>query len=136
MSSIICCFFIDFYGITIIMNKTPIYNPSNANDNTTNQRRRFPRREQDICMVNVDGHPYPVLDWSQCGVLFEGDTRVYTKGQKVSLILRFKLNNAIEDIKIIGEVVRTNAKTVATQFTEIPETIQKSFEKVINSSVA
>jgi len=112
------------------------YNPSNANDNTTNQRRRFPRRDQDICMVNVDGHPYPVTDWSQCGVLFEGDTRAFAEGQKVNMILRFKVGNEIEDVKITGEIVRTNSKFVATTFDSVPETTLKSFAKIIQSSVA
>lgn len=113
-----------------------IYKASNANDNTTNQRRRFPRRKSDVCMVNVDGHPYPVVDWSQCGVLFEGDTRIFDAGQKVNMILRFKVGNEIEDVKITGEIVRTNSKSVATTFHDVPEVILKSFDKVIQSSVA
>lgn len=112
------------------------YNTDNSNDNTDNQRRRFPRRDQDVCMVNVDGHPYPVTDWSQCGVLFEGDTRAFTEGQTINMILRFKVGNEIEDVKISGEVVRTNSKFVATTFSEVPETTLKSFEKVIQTSVA
>jgi len=112
------------------------YITNNANDNSNQQRRRFPRRDQDVCMVNVDGHPYPVVDWSQCGVLFEGDTRLFEAGQKISMILRFKINNAIEDVKIVGEVVRKNSKLIATTFNEVPETVHKSFDKVIQSSVA
>jgi len=93
------------------------YSPFNANDNTTTQRRRFPRRDHDVCMVNVDGHPHPVVDWSQGGVLFEGDTRQFTTGQIVNLILRFKTENAIEDIKVSGKIIRKNNQYVATQFT-------------------
>lgn len=118
------------------MKQKPNYNSSNANDNTTNQRRRFPRRDQDVCMVNVDGHPYSVMDWSQCGVLFTGDTRAFTEDQKINMILRFKMGNEIEDVKITGKVVRTNSKSVATTFDSVPETTLKSFEKVIESSVA
>jgi len=112
------------------------YNKAQANDNTDNQRRRFPRREQDICMVNVDGTPFPVVDWSQCGLLFEGDTREFAEGQKINMILRFKIGNEIEDVKITGEIVRTNSKAVATTFKNVPETTLKSFDKVIQSSVA
>lgn len=119
------------------MSQTPIYNASNANDNTTSQqRRRFPRRANDICMVNVDGHPFPVLDWSQCGILFEGDTRIFTPDQMVNMILRFKIGNEIEDVKVTGKVVRTNSKFVATTFNDVQETTLKSFDKVIQSSVA
>ena len=113
------------------------YNPNGSNDNiTTTQRRRFPRRDQDICMVNVDGHPFPVVDWSQCGVLFEGDSRPFSEGQHVNMILRFKVGNTIEDIKITGEIVRTNSRTIATTFTSVPETVLQSFDQVIQKASA
>ena len=115
-------------------NRKDIVSKTSANDNTTTQRRRFPRREGDICMVNVDGQPYPIIDWSQCGVLFEGDTRTFSEGQIVNMILRFKLDNTIEDIKVTGEIVRTNSKAVATTFTETPPKTIQSFEKVIKQS--
>lgn len=105
-----------------------------ANDNTTIQRRRYPRRAHDVCMVNVDGHPYPVVDWSQCGVLFEGDTRSFAEGQTVNMILRFKVTNGIEDIKITGTIVRKNTRSVATTFTNTPKTTLDSFEHVIERS--
>ena len=115
-------------------NKKIVSKHSNANDNTSDQRRRFPRRDSDVCMVNVDGHPFPVVDWSQCGVLFEGDTRPFSEGQAVNMILRFKTDNGVEDIKVTGEIVRKNSKAVATQFTNLPETTYKSFEQVIQKS--
>lgn len=106
----------------------------NANDNSTIQKRRFPRRSLDVCMINVDGRPYPVVDWSQSGVLFESDTRSFVEGQTVNMILRFKTVEGVEDIKISGEVVRKNAHTVATQFIDATDTIIESFEKVISQS--
>jgi len=110
------------------------YNPVSSNDNTTNQKRRYPRRAHDVCMVNVDGHPYPVLDWSPCGVLFETDSRIFNEGQTVNMILRFKVGNEVEDVKITGEIVRKNSTTVATTFNGVPATTLKSFEKVIEKS--
>jgi hypothetical protein len=98
------------------MNFDKKYNAFNANDNTTSQRRRFQRRDHDVCMVNVDGHPYPVIDWSQGGVLFEGDTRQFSEGQMVNMILRFKAGHSIEDIKVSGTIVRKNNTHIATQF--------------------
>lgn len=113
------------------MNTQNYYNPSNANDNTTNQKRRFPRRANDVCMVNVDGHPYPVSDWSQCGVLFEADTKRFESGQHVNLIIRFKVGNEIQDIKVSGEVIRKNNQTVAIQFTDY-KSVQSDFDGVID----
>ena len=111
-------------------------NKNGANDNATLKRRRFPRRTRDVCMVNVDGHPYPVVDWSQCGVLFEADTRTFSEGQTVNMILRFKLDQGIEDVKVTGEIVRTNSRAVATTFTETPKQSFEAFEKVIERSAA
>ena len=109
---------------------------SMSNDNISHQRRRYARRDCDVCMINVDGHPYPVVDWSQCGVLFEGDARLFEAGQIVSMVMRFKLNNKIEDVRVIGEIVRKNSKYIATKFYEVPEKTAESFNRVIESSVA
>ena len=110
------------------------YNGNTVNDNSAGQRRAWPRRTMDVCMVNVDGHPYPVQDWSQGGVLFECDTRPYQVGQTISMILRFKVGQAIEDVKIIGQVVRKNAHSIAAQFKQVPQNAVQSFEKVIQSA--
>lgn len=116
------------------MNDFKVVKRSMSNDNVSDQRRRFARRDHDVCMINVDGHPYPVVDWSQGGVLFEGDTRLFESGQIVSMILRFKLNDVIEDIRVIGEIVRKNSKYVATKFYDVPEKTAESFDKVIGQS--
>lgn len=108
------------------------YNPANANDNTTVQRRRFPRRSHDVCMVNVDGNPYPVVDWSLSGLLFEGDSRLFETGQNVNMILRFKLNNKIEDVKVTAGVVRKNTQSIATHFTELPSKTQQTLHRLID----
>lgn len=106
-----------------------------SNDNAVpNQKRRFPRRNSDICMVNVDGHPYPVVDWSQCGVLFEADTKPFIEGQPINMILRFKTSEGIEDVKITGEVVRKNSVSVAASFDDVAEATLQSFEKVIQKA--
>ena len=110
------------------------YSATNANDNKDGQRRQHPRRDMDICMVNVDGHPHPVADWSQGGVLFEADSRPYEIGQTITMILRFKVGNAIEDVKLVGEIVRKNAKAVAAQFKNVQGPALESFDKVISQS--
>jgi hypothetical protein len=111
------------------------YRISRANDNEmTQQRRAYPRRDHDICMVNVDGKPCPVLDWSQSGVLFETDTRAFEQGQTVNMILRFKLDNMVEDVKVTGEIVRKNTRALAVSFTETPKPTMQTFEKIIAQS--
>jgi len=107
------------------------YCTNNANDNSGGKRREHERRDMDVCMVNVEGHPYPVTDWSQGGVLFETDTRAYEIGQTITMILRFKIGNSVEDVKVIGEIVRKNAKAVAAQFKDVHDTALASFARVI-----
>lgn len=112
------------------------YNPHGANDNSTVQRRRFPRRTHDVCMINVDGHPFPVVDWSLCGVLFKGDTRTFNEGQHINMVLRFKTHDSIEDVKITGEVVRKKGMAIATQFGELPSNVEQQLHKIIDSNPA
>jgi hypothetical protein len=69
-----------------------------------------------------------------CGVLFEGDTRPFIEGQHVSMILRFKIGNEIEDVKIAAEIVRKNSRSIATQFSELPTAIEQTLHKVIDSA--
>jgi hypothetical protein len=109
-------------------------NTSNDNHTTIQTRRQYPRRAHDVVMVNVDGHPYPVLDWSQCGVLFEGDSRFFAEDLNVNMILRFKVGNHIEDVKVSGKVVRTNNHTVAVTYSEAPEDIVETFNDIIRKS--
>jgi len=99
------------------MRINPKYTPSNNNDNAVMQRREFMRRKQDVCMVNVDGHPYAVLDWSQGGILFQGDGREFVEGQHVNMTLRFKIGNNVEDIKVSGQVIRKGTRNIAVTFT-------------------
>jgi hypothetical protein len=118
------------------MNDTSNYNPYGANDNTTIQRRRFPRRDHDVCMINVDGHPYPVVDWSMCGVLFEGDTRTFEEGQHINMILRFKAGSMIEDVKISGKIIRKKGRAIATQFADLPNKVEQTLNKIIDMNPA
>ena len=103
-----------------------------ANDNLTGeQRRRYPRRAGDVCMITVNNRAYPVVDWSLCGVLFEADTRLFSEGETVPMILRFKIQNGIEDVKVLGKVVRKNMQAVATEFTDVPDGTFETLEHVI-----
>jgi hypothetical protein len=104
------------------------------NDNVDVQRRRFQRRSTDTCMINVEGHPYPVKDWSLSGVLFEADSRLFSEGQHIPMVLRFKLGQSVADVKIMGHVVRKNGHFIATQFDQLSSEAQQTLHRVIDES--
>jgi len=117
------------------MNKQTYYKKDFGNDNVASeQRRAFDRRIQDVCMVNVDGHPFPVKDWSQGGVLFNADSRPFAEGQHINMILRFKVGNTIEDIKISGEIIRKKGNDIAAKFQAITDYEMTQFDRVIEST--
>lgn len=105
-----------------------------TNDNVDVQRRRFPRRANDTCLITVDGTPYPVKDWSLSGVLFEADTRTFHEGDTVPMELKFRVNETFSSIETRGHVVRKNAHFVATQFEELSTKAQQTLHEVIDNS--
>ncbi|NBX65888.1 MAG: hypothetical protein EBQ96_02720 [Proteobacteria bacterium] len=109
---------------------------SAINDNKEATRRRFPRRMTDICVAQVDGTNYPVRDWSQCGVLFEADGRVFESNTECSVVMKFKLSDVVTEIPVKARVIRASKVNVALEFIDVPKKIQSAFSKVIESTMA
>jgi hypothetical protein len=108
---------------------------SAINDNKEATRRRFPRRMQDICIAQVDGTNYPVHDWSQCGVLFEADGRVFEKDAECDVVMKFKIKDVVTEIPVKAKVIRASKVNVALEFMDLPKKIQNAFSKVIESTM-
>ena len=109
---------------------------SAINDNKEATRRRFPRRMTDICVAQVDGTNYPVRDWSQCGVLFEADGRVFESGSEHDVVMKFKLTDVVTEIPVKARVIRSSKVNVALEFVDMSKKIQSAFSKVIESAMA
>lgn len=118
------------------MNEKILQSLQNAtNDNTEATRRHFPRRMTDICIAQVDGTNYPVRDWSQCGVLFEADGRIFESAAECSVVMKFKLKDVVTEIPVKARVIRANKVNVALEFVDVPKKIQNAFSKVIESAM-
>ena len=109
---------------------------NSGNDNIDVQRRRFQRRSTDTCVISVSGVPYPVKDWSLSGVLFEADTRLFNDGDTLPMTLKFRLGDAIADVDVTGNVIRKNARFVATQFEPLSNKAQQTLHQVIDQSAS
>lgn len=119
------------------MNEKILHALQNAtNDNAEATRRRFPRRMRDICIVSVDDTNYPVQDWSQCGVLFEADGRVFEKNSEHQVVMKFRLSDVVTEIPVKAKVIRSSKIKVALEFVDVPKKIQQAFSKVIEDALA
>lgn len=106
-----------------------------TNDNTEVQRRRFPRRSNDTCIVTIAGMAYPVTDWSMSGVLFEADTRTFANGENLPMTLKFRTGGTVAKVDVTGDIVRKNSRYVATQFAPLSTKAEQTFHKIIDGSI-
>ena len=107
---------------------------NSTNDNIDVQRRRFPRRSTDTCLITVNGVPYPVKDWSLSGVLFEADTRTFSQGETLPMVLKFNVGDMMATVDVNGAIVRKNARFIATQFEDLSSKAQQTLHEVIDKS--
>lgn len=104
------------------------------NDNVDVQRRRFDRRSTDTCMISVNGHPYPVKDWSLSGVMFEADTRTFAINENLPMTLKFHMNGLIATVDVTGRIVRKNTHYIATQFDPLDNKAQQTLHQIIDEA--
>jgi hypothetical protein len=105
-----------------------------TNDNVDVQRRNFARRSTDICLVTIEGVPYPVKDWSLSGILFEADSRVFEQGNNLPMVIKFDIGDEVVDVNLTGKIVRKNKHHIATHFDPLPSKIQQTLHEIIDKS--
>lgn len=99
-------------------------------------RRSFPRRDCDRCVSVILGKTFPVENWSPGGVLIYADERLFGVNNDVELTLKFKLRNAIVDVKHQGHIIRKGNGKVAIEFEPLSKMIRNAFQQVIDDHVA
>lgn len=95
-------------------------------------KRAFPRRTSDSCISEVDGHNYPVEDWSMGGVRVFGDFRTYQMGQELPVTLKFKLRDQIVGVQHVGTIVRKTRDTIGLQFAPLTREIRARLQQVVD----
>ena len=101
-----------------------------ANADMPATRRRYERRENDICIAKMAGQSYPVSDWSYGGLKLDTDGRSFQLGHMFYVTLSIKTQNRIWDINHTAQVVRRNDNTVALQFDPLPGHVRTQMEAV------
>jgi hypothetical protein len=107
-----------------------------TSNDATQTRRKTPRRANDRCVAVVNGQTFPVENWSFGGILLVADGRLFGTGSDIEIALKFKLHNTIIDVTQRGRVIRKANEKIAIEFESLGQTIRRSFQQVIDDSVA
>lgn len=104
--------------------------PSHQQDEGANNRQ-FVRRAGDDCVSFVGERMYPVVNWSQGGILIDGDERMFGIGQTYPVLMKFRLGEEIAQVGHNAQVVRKGGDKIALQFDPLPSDIRGKFQYVI-----
>lgn len=99
-------------------------------------RRRYSRRSCDHCVIMIAEKTYPVENWSLSGIKINGDDRMFTIGQELDVIMKFKLRNEILNIPHRAKVVRKVKSKIAFEFLPLTQKIRTRFQQVVDDYVA
>lgn len=108
----------------------------NEPDYDVTHKRRHPRRETDKCVIEINGQPHPVMNWSIGGVLIQADSRSFGMDNEIDMTMKFKLRDKIIDVNHRGRVVRKTNDSVAFEFLPVSDQIKRNFQNVIDDHVA
>ncbi len=92
---------------------------------------RAERRTVDVSICEIDGTVYPVTNWSASGVLLSGDDRLFAKGEKVEMKLRFRLSDRIVEIPHTGTIARKGKGMFALHFDPLPDQAREQFTAIV-----
>lgn len=106
-----------------------------SNDDNPSMRRRFPRRDQDVCILEINGKSYPVKDWSMGGALIETTDRSIAVGDQITFNIKFKLKDRVVELDHKGMVLRKTKTLIALQFDPLPGETRTEFDRVVNDTV-
>lgn len=93
--------------------------------------QRAARRTVDVSICEIGGTVYPVTNWSASGILIGGDERLFAKGEKLEVALRFRLSDRILEVRHTGEVVRKIRGGIALHFDPLPGEAREKLDDVI-----
>lgn len=104
--------------------------------NNHQQRRAYPRRENDKCVSIIDDHFMPIENWSMSGVLINGDDRLYNIGDTVEMMLKYKTSKGIVEVAQQAHVVRKGKERIAMEFSSLNKNSFQDFQRVIDDAAA
>jgi hypothetical protein len=100
-------------------------------------RRRYIRYSGVPAEVTVGNRAYSIRDWSQGGISFEtAPDASITVGDKVSLVLKFRLMHGTVTIQQPALVVRSAKRGIAAKFSPMSAAVRSQFDRVLDSVYA
>ncbi|MEM6811175.1 MAG: PilZ domain-containing protein [Pseudomonadota bacterium] len=106
-----------------------------ASNDDFDSRRTHERRSSDQCIAMVDGQSFTVENWSQGGILLNGDTKRFSTNDLKDVTIKFKTEDKIINIEHKGTILRKNNLQTAIQFLPLTERVDKQFQHVIDDYV-
>lgn len=99
-------------------------------------RRKDPRRENDRCVIDIDGQIFPVDNWSYGGILLHADERMFTEGENIDFTLKFKLSDAVMALDHHGFVLRKQPGKTVIKFDKPTPGLMRSFQQIVDDTAA
>ena len=107
----------------------------NASNDDADSRRAHERRQMDNCIGIIDGKAYPIENWSNGGVLIQGDDRTFTINDVKTITMKFKIADRVMDVTHIGRILRKGRDKFVLQFSDLTQDVDRKFKKVIDDYV-
>ena len=108
----------------------------NASNDDIDSRREHERREMDSCIGIIDGKAYPIQNWSNGGVLLQGDDREFNINDTKSITMKFKLADRVMDVTHIGRILRKGRDKFVLQFSPLTQDVNRKFKMVVDDYVS
>tara|TARA_R110001592_G_scaffold31482_1_gene110933 strand:+ start:9335 stop:9739 length:405 start_codon:yes stop_codon:yes gene_type:complete len=106
-----------------------------AND-TLAMRRRFQRYEGKKCEIDINGKTYPVENWSEGGILFTNNDRIFVVGLEIQMSIKFKVRNTVLNLDHKGRVIWKGYNKTAVELASSTKQTHQSFQQIIDDHVA
>lgn len=107
-----------------------------ASNDDMDSRRTSERREMDSCIGIIDGQSYPIQNWSNGGVLLQGDDRIFGIDEIKNITIKFKLADRVMDISHSGRILRKGRDKFVLQFSPLTQEIDRKFKYVVDDHLA
>lgn len=108
------------------------FTPSNDDQD---MRRQYARRHADSAIATIDGHSYGVENWSEGGLLLNGDDKGFGVDQDVDMVMKFKLADKVLEVPQTGRIIRKAKNKFAIQFGPLTDMASRGFKQVIDDAV-
>lgn len=106
-----------------------------ASNDDVDSRRSSERREMDQCIGIIDGKAYPIQNWSNGGVLLQGDDRTFAVNDIKNITMKFKVADRVMDVNHVGRVLRKGRDKFVLQFSPLTDEVSNRFKQVVDDYV-